>query len=69
MIGRIALCALIALPVCAQHEKVERIVSLPTDWATTMVLVPAGFFPRGMEGEAFDEQPVREIYLDAYLID
>ena len=22
-----------------------------------------------MEGEAFDEQPVREIYLDAYLID
>ena len=24
MIGRIALCALIALPVCAQHEKIER---------------------------------------------
>ena len=69
MIGRIALCVLIALPVCAQHEKVERTVSLPTSWATTMVLVPAGFFPRGMEGEAFDEQPVREIYLDEYLID
>ena len=27
MIGRIALCALIALPVCAQHEKVEQIVN------------------------------------------
>ena len=69
MIGRIALCALIALPVGAQHEKVERIVSLPTGWPTAMVLVPAGSFPRGMEGEAFDEQPVRKIYLDAYLID
>ena len=69
MIGRIALCVLIALPVCAQHEKIERTVSLPTGWATTMVLVPAGFFPRGMEGEAFDEQPVRDVYLDEYLID
>ena len=37
MIGRIALCALIALPVCAQHEKVERSVNLPTGWPTAMV--------------------------------
>ena len=48
MIGRIALCALIALPVCAQHEIVERTVSLPTRLAhRTMVLVPAGSFPPG----------------------
>ena len=71
MISRIALCSLslLTLPVCAQQEKVERIVRLPTGFATEMVLVPDGSFPRGMEGEAFDEQPVRQIYLDAYLID
>ncbi len=60
---------LFSLPVGAQYEKEERIVRLPTGFATEMMLVPTGSFPRGMEGEAFDEQPVRQIHLDAYLID
>jgi sulfatase modifying factor 1 len=55
--------------VSAQFETVERTVRLPTGYATQMMLVPTGSFPRGAEGEAFDEQPVRQIHLDAYLID
>ena len=71
MISCIVLCLLLplALPLYAQQEQVERIVRLPTGFATEMVLVPEGSFPRGIEGEAFDEQPVRQIHLDAYLID
>ena len=71
MISWIALIGLwlFSLPVGAQYEIDERIVRLPTGFATEMVLVPTGSFPRGMEGEAFDEQPVRHIHLDAYLID
>ena len=65
----LTLSALLALPVAAQYEKVEQIVRLPTGFATEMVLVPEGSFPRGAEGEAFDEQPVRQIHLDAFLID
>jgi sulfatase modifying factor 1 len=71
MIYRTILCfvLLYAPPLCAQYERVEQIVRLPTGFATEMVLVPTGSFDRGMEGEAFDEQPVRRIHLDAYLID
>ena len=71
MTCRIAACLLLlfAPPLCAQYERVEQIVRLPTGFASEMVLVPTGSFARGMEGEAFDEQPVRRIHLDAYLID
>jgi formylglycine-generating enzyme required for sulfatase activity len=71
MIMQIALSAvlLLVLPVVAQNEKVQQVVRLPTGFATEMALVPAGSYPRGAEGEAFDEQPVRQIHLDAYLID
>ena len=71
MIMRIglSLSVLLVLPVAAQYEKVEQIVRLPTGFATEMVLVPEGSYPRGAEGEAFDEQPVRQIHLDAFLID
>ena len=71
MIHRTILCfiLLFAPPLCAQHKRIEQIVRLPTGVATEMVLVPTGSFDRGMEGEAFDEQPVRRIHLDAYLID
>ena len=44
-------------------------VPLPTGDLIDMVRIPAGSFPRGTEGEEFDEQPVRMIYLDDYLID
>ena len=47
----------------------ERTVLLPTQYPTSMILIPAGSFPRGMESEEFDEKPVRQIYLDDYLID
>lgn len=60
---------LIPVVVWAQPEDLDRSVRLPTGYTTQMVLVPAGSFPRGAEGEEFDEQPVRMIYLDAYLID
>lgn len=35
----------------------------------TMVTIPAGFFTRGTIAGGFDEQPVKQIYLDAYAID
>jgi formylglycine-generating enzyme required for sulfatase activity len=63
------LALFIPLVVWAQPENLDRSVRLPTGYTTQMVLVPAGSFPRGAEGEEFDEQPVRMIYLDAYLID
>jgi len=55
----------------ARHnvEQLQRQISLPTGYMTDMVWIPAGSFPRGTEGEEFDEQPVRMIYLDDYLID
>lgn len=34
-----------------------------------MVTVPAGFFTRGTIAGGFDEQPVKQIFLDAYAID
>lgn len=65
------LAAVLIGPALSQprHEDLARVVPLPTGYDVDMVLIPAGSFPRGMEGEEFDEQPVREIYLDAYLID
>jgi sulfatase modifying factor 1 len=71
IVRHLLVCALLAsiAPARAQRDIVERVVRLPTGFATQMVLVPAGSFPRGAEGEAFDEQPVRQIHLDAYLID
>jgi formylglycine-generating enzyme required for sulfatase activity len=34
-----------------------------------MVLIPSGVFVRGTEQGGFDEQPKREIFLDAFMID
>jgi formylglycine-generating enzyme required for sulfatase activity len=34
-----------------------------------MVLIPAGVFTRGTDQGGFDEQPKREIFLDAFMID
>jgi formylglycine-generating enzyme required for sulfatase activity len=34
-----------------------------------MVTIPAGFFTRGTIAGGFDEQPVKQVYLDAYAID
>ena len=56
-------------PIWSQNEVLQRQFRLPTGYTTEMVLVPAGSFPRGSESEEFDEQPVRVIYTDAYLID
>ncbi|NKB66508.1 MAG: SUMF1/EgtB/PvdO family nonheme iron enzyme [Candidatus Latescibacteria bacterium] len=60
-------------PASPQQEDpragLQRTVELPTGFPTSMVLIPEGSFPRGAESEEFDERPVREIYLDAYLID
>lgn len=35
----------------------------------TMVTLPAGFFTRGTIAGGFDEQPVKQVYLDTYSID
>ncbi len=63
------LFSLLCGPVQSQNEVLLREFRLPTGYTTEMVLVPAGSFPRGSESEEFDEQPVRMIYTDAYLID
>ncbi len=34
-----------------------------------MVVIPAGLFTRGTIAGGFDEQPVKQVYLDAYAID
>ena len=63
--------AVLLFPLCAWAQEVDldRSVRLPTGFTTEMVLIPAGSFPRGAEGEEFDEQPVRMIFTDPYLID
>jgi len=50
-------------------ESLQHQVPLPSGDLVDMVMIPAGSFPRGTENEEFDEQPVRMIYLDDYLID
>ena len=64
-------CLLPPASLCSQerHEELLQQVPLPTGYLTEMVRIPAGSFPRGAEGEEFDEQPVRMIFLDEYLID
>ena len=65
----LATLLLVPLHAWGQVEDLDRSVRLPTGFTTEMVLVPAGSFPRGAESEEFDEQPVRMIYTDPYLID
>ena len=52
-------------PAAADTASASKEAPLPDE----MVLIPAGTFIRGTDTGGFDEQPIREIFLDAYRID